>query len=43
MRERMEGLGGMLTIRSAVGGTCVLATLTTPPMQRLRRQHTPTR
>lgn len=29
MRERMEGLGGKLTIRSGVGGTCVTATLST--------------
>lgn len=30
MRERMEGLGGQLTIRSGLGGTCVTATLSTP-------------
>ena len=30
MRERMEGLGGQLTIRSGPGGTCVTATLSKP-------------
>ena len=30
MRERMEGLGGQLTIRSGPGGTRVTATLSTP-------------
>ena len=30
MRERMEGLGGQLTIRSGPAGTCVTATLSTP-------------
>ena len=29
MRERMEGLGGKLSISSASGGTCVMATLST--------------
>ena len=30
MRERMEGLGGQLTIRSSPRGTCVTASLSTP-------------
>lgn len=32
MRERMEGLGGQLAIRSGAGGTCVTATLSTPTL-----------
>ena len=32
MRERMEGLGGKLTIHSGLGGTCVTATLSTPTL-----------
>ena len=30
MRERMEGLGGQLTIRSSPSGTCVTASMSTP-------------
>lgn len=32
MRERMEGLGGKLSIRSGPDGTCVTATLATPAL-----------
>ena len=45
MRERMEGLGGHLAIRSGPEGTCVTATLstagvpTTTPASKLKLQH----